>query len=353
MRQDDSLDGIGGVSDWHARQLGPVTIKAVLSALALLGVIVGQLPSSAFAQSLARPPLIAMLITGTPAATEAIRSSFRSGLSDLGYTENRHYVVDERFAEGIIPRLPRLAEEIVQRRPAVILTSSTASTLAVRNATSDIPIVSALMGNAVGAGLIESQARPGGNVTGIVVTDADLAAKHLALALELVPSARRIGVLANTSNPGTLVQRQGAETAGMALSIPLVFAEAQTSEAIERAFEELARSDVGAVFVIADSLFFSERERVASAALATRLPTVFGWRENVQAGGLMSYGVNLNENYRRAASYVDKILKGAKPADLPVEQPTRYELSLNLTTAKAIGLTVPSTVLVRANEIIE
>jgi len=146
---------------------------------------------------------------------------------------------------------------------------------------------------------------------------------------------------------------QGAETAGAALSIPLVFAEAQTSDAIDAAFEELARSNVGAVFVIADSLFFSERARVASAALATRLPTVFGWRENVQAGGLMSYGVDLNENYRRAASYVDKVLKGAKPADLPVEQPTRYDLSLNLRTAKAIGLTVPSTVLVRANEIVE
>jgi putative ABC transport system substrate-binding protein len=150
-----------------------------------------------------------------------------------------------------------------------------------------------------------------------------------------------------------LVQRQGAEAAATALSIQLVFAEAQTSEAIESAFRDLAQSEVGVVFVIADSLFFSERHRVASAALSARLPTVLGWRENVQAGGLMSYGVDLNDNYRRAASYVDRILKGAKPADLPVEQPTRYELSLNLATAKAIGLAVPSSVLVRANEIIE
>jgi putative ABC transport system substrate-binding protein len=334
-------------------RIGKALADAVRAAFLLVCLVIGQVQSSAPAQGQARLPLIGMLITGTPAGTEALRSNFRRGLSDHGYVEGRHYVVDEKFAEGIASRLPRLAEEIVQRRPAVVLTSSTASTLAARAVTSEIPIVAALMGNAVGAGLIASQARPGGNVTGIVVTDADLAAKHLALALELVPSARRIGVLANASNPGTLVQRQGAEAAATALSIQLVFAEAQTSEAIESAFRHLAQSEVGVVFVIADSLFFSERHRVASAALSARLPTVLGWRENVQAGGLMSYGVDLNENYRRAASYVDRILKGAKPADLPVEQPTRYELSLNLATAKAIGLAVPSSVLVRANEIIE
>jgi putative ABC transport system substrate-binding protein len=305
------------------------------------------------AQSAGRLPLIAMLITGTPAGTARHRNSFRHSLSELGYVEGRHYTVEERFADGVVSRLPQLVSELIQRKPDIILASSTASTLAARDGTTGVPIVSALMGNAVGVGLIASQARPGGNVTGIVITDAELAAKQLALARELVPEARQIGILTNSKNPGTEVQRKGAEAAAATLSMALAFADAETADAIEPAFNELARSGAGAVFVIGDALFFSERNRIAAAALSVRLPTMFIFKDHVQAGGLMSYGVDLNANYQRAAIYVDKILKGAKPADIPVELPTRFELTLNLKTAEALGLIVPPTVLVQADEVIE
>jgi putative ABC transport system substrate-binding protein len=319
------------------------------------GVIVVSLAFSlgAFAQTPVKLPVIAMLITGTPVGTETNRASFRRALADLGYVEGRHYAVEERFAEGVASRLPQLVEELVKLQPDIILTSSTASTLAARNATSSIPIVAPLMGNAVGVGLIASQARPGGNITGILVTDEDLAAKQLALTRELVPSAQRIGLLVNPKNPGTDVQRKGAEAAATALSITLVIAEADTSEAIELAFGQLAQSGVGAVFVVGDALFFSERARIASAALSARLPTMFGFRDHVKAGGLMSYGVDLTANYRRAAVFADRILKGTKPSDLPVELPTTFDLALNLKTAKALGLTIPPSVLVLANEVIE
>jgi putative tryptophan/tyrosine transport system substrate-binding protein len=241
--------------------------RAGKSALRIYCCLIALLLTSsldALAQSPARRPLIAMLITGTTIGTEANRASFRRGLSDLGYVEGHHYLIEERFAEGEASRLPQLAEELIERRPDIILTSSTASTLAARNGTTSIPIVAALMGNAVGVGLIVSQARPGGNVTGIVVTDADLAAKQLALARELVPAAQRIGVLVNSRNAGTDVQRKGAETAAAALSMTLVIAEAGTPEAIEPAFSELVRSGAGAVFVIGDAMFFSERAGVSA-----------------------------------------------------------------------------------------
>jgi len=225
--------------------------------------------------------------------------------------------------------------------------------VAARDATKTIPIVGAVLDDPVGLGLIKSDARPGGNVTGLLMSVPGLPAKQLELARDLIPSAAKIGLLVNPSNIIDLIQRQEMETAGAALAVTLIPVETRTPEEIDPVFPALARERVDVVIVLRDPLFFTQRRTIAAAALAARLPTIYAWRESVDDGGLISYGVNISESFRRAADYVVKILKGAKPGDLPVEFPTKLELVINLPTAKALGLAIPPTLLARADEVIE
>jgi putative ABC transport system substrate-binding protein len=307
---------------------------------------------SAQAQASTKPALIAILSTGSEADVrwETLRRSLQRGLRELGYAEGRHYLLEERFAAGMHSRLPMLADELVRLKPDIIIASSGPAALAAQNITAHIPILSPALGEALG---FASQARPGRNITGILVASSDMAAKQLALTRELVPGATKIGLLINPRSPGAAMQHKGATTAAAALSVELAAVEARTADDFGEAFATMARAGVGAACVAADTFFFFERRRIAAAAQSAQVPTVYNFREYVEAGGLMSYGVDLQENYRQIARYADKILKGARPADLPVELPTKFELVINLKTATALGVTIPPSLLARADEVIE
>jgi putative ABC transport system substrate-binding protein len=237
--------------------------------------------------------------------------------------------------------------------PGVFVTGTIAGTLAIEQATAAIPIVNPALTDPLGFGLVASQARPGGQVTGILTTLDSLLGKQLELVLELVPGATRIGMLLNVSNPGNAFHLKTAEAVATALAVKLMSVEVRSPADIDAAFQTLAQQRPEILLIIPEALFLSERKRIVGLADGARLPTIYSTREHVEDGGLMSYGINLRESWRRAAAYVDKILKGAKPGDLPVEFPTRLELVINLKTAKALGITVPPTLLARADEVIE
>jgi putative ABC transport system substrate-binding protein len=258
-----------------------------------------------------------------------------------------------RSADGLVERLPRAAEELVQLNPDIIIASATIQAVAAKKATDTIPIVVPVLADPVGLSLVASEARPGGNVTGIAPYVKGLPAKQLELAREVVPGATRIGLVDDVNDPKAHPQRREIETAGKELEIKIVPAEVRTASNIGSAYEALAADGVEVVVVEQSSMLIVARKEIAEAAAAKKLPTVYGYREHVEAGGLISYGVNLNSCFHRAAYYVDKILKGAKPGDLPVEFPTHIELLINLKTAKALSLEIPPTLLARADEVIE
>jgi len=249
-------------------------------------------------------------------------------------------------------RFPQLAEELVRLAPDVIMAAVTPAALATRKLTQTIPIVCPLLADPIRLGLIASESRPGGNVTGLLFRLEGLTGKQIELALELIPNLARIGLLVNVAS-GVIIDRQEAESASQRLGIKLVPAEVRTPNDLDAAFQALANDGVQAVIVLVDGMLFNERNRVAALAAAARLPAIYGFRDHVDAGGLVSYGVNLADNFHRAAAYVVKILKGAKPGDLPVEFATKFEMVINLKTAKAVGLEVPPTLLARADEVIE
>jgi putative ABC transport system substrate-binding protein len=274
------------------------------------------------------------------------------GLRELGYVEGRDFEIEYRNSRAP-GSLPALAEELVQLKPDVILAGGLDTVVALRNATQTIPIVSPTLADAVHIGLIASEARPGGNVTGIEPYVAGLPAKEMELAREIVPGASEVGLLTNLSDPKAAPQARELEAAGRELEVDVRSSDANRPEEIESALQVLANRRVGVVIVLQTSLLLSNSQQIAALALAKRLPTIYGYREHVIAGGLASYGVDLNWCWHRAASFVDKILHGARPGDLPVEFPTKMLLAINLKTAKALGLTVPSSLLVRADEVIE
>jgi putative ABC transport system substrate-binding protein len=318
-----------------------------------LGGFTALLACSAKAQVPTKPALIAFLWGGSP-DTEYFQRTFGRGLRELGYIEGRDYVVVLRGAEGVVSRLPLLAQELVSLRPDVIVASNGTVAVYVKRATSEIPIVSPLLSSPESFGLIASRARPGGNVTGILgANEEHLMGKQLALIRELVPASKRIGVLTTSQFPTHAAQRKGTEIGAAALLVELVFADVQRPDDIEGAIATLATSGVGAILVFGSALLALEQRRIAAVALSARLPTMFSLRNNVDAGGLMSYGVSQPENDRQAMRFVDKILKGAKPAELPVEMPAKFELVINLKTAKALGLTIPDALLFSADEVIE
>jgi putative tryptophan/tyrosine transport system substrate-binding protein len=285
--------------------------------------------------------------------TSAMLNAFREGMRERGYIEGQNLSIDVRWPQGTFEQNSAVAAELVSANVEVIIAWATPSVIAARGATSAIPIVMVSVGDPVGSGFVTSLARPGGNITGFTNITADLSAKVVALLVELVPGIRRVGVVSNAYNPNVATQLRETEDAVSKLGLQTEVVEARTTEEYERAFARLSAENVNGVVLLADPSVIEQAQKIAELARAARLPTAFQRRENVEAGGLMSYGGNIKYQFRRAALYVDRILKGAKPADLPVEQPTKYEMVINLKTAKVLGLTVPQTLLVAADELIE
>ena len=283
--------------------------------------------------------------------TDALKD-FRAVLRELGYVEGRTIIIEYRFEEKQ-ERLPGLATEFVDSKVDLIVTYGTPGTRAAKQATSTIPIVMAAVGDLVGAGLVASLARPGGNITGLTNLDVGLAAKRLELLKEILPKLSRMAVLRNPTNPSGVLQYKDTQAAARTLGIELQLVDVRDPKEIESAIPAMVKARVGALTVLADPLFGSQQKQIANLAMASRLPSIFAREQNAEAGGLMSYGPNLADQFRQVATYVDKILKGAKPADLPVAQPTRFYLVINLKTANALGIKIPNSILLRADKMIE
>lgn len=321
--------------------------------ITLLGGASVAWPRGGIAQVSTRRPLVAVLHGQSSAAASRTVTGFAQRMQELGYVAGRDVDIVYRYMDGDLARLPALVDELVRLKPDVMVTGNTQAAIAARHATAAIPIVAVNVTDPVAFGLAASHARPEGNVTGILATLDTLPEKQLALAAEVVRGAAKMGMLLNAGFQAHAIMRKGTEHAAAALAIKLVPVEVRSHDDLDAAFQSLARERVDGVLVLQDPMFLNERRPIAMLAIAARLPTMFGFREHVEAGGLMSYGVDLRTNFRRAADYVDKILKGAKPGDLPVEFPTKFELVINLKTAKAIGLTITESFLVRADEVIE
>jgi putative ABC transport system substrate-binding protein len=320
--------------------------------ITLLGGAAAAWPLAARAQQVGKLPTIGFLVSGTPSSHGPWVAGFVQRLRELGWIEGRTIAIEYRWAEGRTERAAEFAAEFVRRNVDVIVTMATAVIAAAMQATSVIPIVFAAAGDPVGTGLVASLARPGGNVTGLSIQQTDLAAKRLELLREIVPGLRRLAILANVGGLAVMLDMREVEATARSLGLEVITAEIQRGEDIVPAFEALnGRAD--ALYVCFDPLVNTNRIRIITLALAARLPTMHGSRDHVEAGGLISFGPNIPDLFRRAADLVDKILRGAKPADIPVEQPTNFDLVVNLTTTKALRLNVPPTLLARADEVIE
>jgi putative ABC transport system substrate-binding protein len=315
--------------------------------ITLLGGAAATWPLAAGAEQAANLPTIGLLVSGTPSSHREWVAAFVRRLRELHWIEGRTVAIEIRWAEGRNERLAEIAAEFVRRKVDVIVTSATPP-----KATSVISIVFAALGDPVGAGLVESLARPGGNATGLSLQQTDAASKRLELLRDVVPGLRRLAIMANSGNPSAALDMREAEATARALGLEAITLAILRSEDIAPALDAL-KGRVEALYVCNDPLVNTNRVRMNTLALAARLPAIYGFRELVEAGGLMSYGPNYSDLFRRAADYVDKILRGAKPADIPVEQPTKFDLVINLTTAKALGLTIPPMLLARADEVIE
>jgi putative ABC transport system substrate-binding protein len=279
-------------------------------------------------------------------------AAFVQRLRDLGWTEGRTVVIEYRWAEGRSSRAAEIAAEFVRLKVDVIVTYSTSPVLAAKQATSVIPIVFAAANDPVGANLVASLARPGGNVTGLSVQHADVAGKKFELLREVVPGLRHLAIMANTGNPGVMLEMGEAQAAARTLGLEAITVEIRRAEDIAPGFDAL-NGRAKALYVCTDPLVVTNRARIHTLAMGARLPTIYNSREYVEVGGLMSYGPNFSDQWRRTAEIVDKILRGARPGDIPVEQPTKFDLIINLTTAKVLGLEISPTLLARADEVIE
>jgi putative ABC transport system substrate-binding protein len=321
--------------------------------LAIMAASAGLRPLIASAQSPTKRVLIGFLAAGAKVTGARYYGGFPQGMRELGYVESRDHTFEDRYADGDLGRMPRLAQELVHLAPDVIVASTTSAALAAKQATANIPIVGVNLNDPIAMGLVASEPRPGGNVTGILTRVQGQAAKQLEIALDAVPGASKIGVLVNPDNPSNVRQRREIESAAARMGAHLTPVEVRTANEIGAAFQTFVQARIDIVIVLGDAAFVTMRRQMAAFALASRLPTLFTFREHVEDGGMISYGIDLRANYRRAAYYVDRILKGEKPANLPVEFPTKIELVINLATAKALALVVPATLLARADEVIE
>ena len=279
--------------------------------------------------------------------------AFRQGMRDLGYIEGKNLVIEFRWAEGRYHRFASLVTDLIHLPVDVIVTAGTPGTLAAKNATKTIPVVMAVSGDAVGTGLVKSLARPGGNVTGLTTMASELEGKRLELLREMLPKLARITVLKNDVNPLMAIQFKQTAAAAKSSRVALEAVDIRVVDDFEKAFASIAKARPDAIIVLADRFLLAERERILTFAAEQRFAAMYPYREFVEHGGLISYSPNYAESFRSAAKYVDKILKGAKPADLPVEQPTKFELVVNLKTAKTLGIKIPNSVLVRADKVIE
>jgi putative ABC transport system substrate-binding protein len=309
-------------------------------------------PLAARAQQPQKVARIGFLGLGPASAWSDRLGALRAGLGDLGWVEGKNILIEFRWADGV-EQLPQLAAELVAMNVDIIFAPSSTMVEPARQATKTIPIVFSNHADPIGTGHVASLARPGGNITGLSELTTELNVKALETFREAVPQARRIGVLWNPTTPSQVPGLQSVKAAGEKLGLALRIVSAARAEEFDGALASMTREGVGGVFVVPSPLTILERARLGELALKHRLPTMFGAKESVQAGGLMSYGPDRNDMSRRAAFYIDKILKGAKPADLPVEQASKYLLVINLKTAKALGLEIPPTVLARADEVIE
>jgi len=330
----------------------------VISRRSLIVTLAGGLlaaPLAAQAQQAAKVPRIGYLPFNL-ATSPYVLEAFRQGLRDLGYVEGRNLVIEYRDAAGKPERLPALAAELVALKVDVIVAAGTPQPLAAKQATRTIPIVFAGAADPVASGLVTSLARPGGNVTGLSLLLPELVGKTLEQLKQAIPGVNRVAVLWQLGGLGERTEKdllKGAEAAGRALGVRLQFVEARRPADFDRAFSDMTKARSDALTMLGSNMFLIERRRLVALAAKNRLPAVYPLREWVDVGGLMAYGPSFPEVYRRTATYVDKILKGAKPADLPIEQPTKFELVINLKTAKALGLTIPQSLLQRADEVIE
>jgi putative tryptophan/tyrosine transport system substrate-binding protein len=325
-----------------------VKLKSAIPVVAMLFALC--VPAEA--QQPVKTSRIGILMSGSPEPRRAILDAFRQGLRDLGYIEGNNIVIEYRFSEGMDERLPELAAELVRLKVDVIVTSGIAPPVAAKKATKTIPIVMGVVGDAVGTGLVGSLAQPGGNVTGLTLLGPELNGKRLEILKETVPKLSRVAVLLNPANQGSTSYRKEVEVAARSLGVELHRVEASRPNELASALSETKMGRAQALLTLNDTMFFSQQVQIANLSIKTGLPAMFPESEYVNAGGLMSYGPHLPDLFRRAATYVDKVLKGAKPADLPVEQPTKFELVINLKTAKQIGLTIPPNVLARADKVI-
>jgi ABC-type uncharacterized transport system substrate-binding protein len=319
--------------------------------ISLLGGGAAAWPLAARAQQAGKLPTIGFLGATTPAGGGQLLAAFVQRLRELGWVDGRNVAIEVRWAEGHSERFAEIAAELVRLKVDVILTHNTPPVLAAKQATPVIPIVFASAGDPVRTGVVASLARPGGNVTGLSGGSTDVVGKRLELLREVMPGLRRLAILASES-PLLVVERGEVQGAARAFALEVATFEIRRTEDIAPAFETL-KGGADALYVISDPLTISNRVRINTLALGARLPTMHSVREPVEVGGLMSYGANWSDMFRRAADFVDKILRGAKPADIPVEQPTKFDLIINLTTAKVLGLEIPPTLLARADEVIE
>jgi len=308
-------------------------------------------PLTVEAQPARKVPHVGVLQAGAP--PEPLVEAFREGLRDLGYVEGRNIVLEFRWAEGRLDRLPDLVADLVGLRVDVITTLSTPAAIAARHATTTIPIVFTGVGDPVGTGVVSSLAHPGGNVTGISIMATELSGKRLEILREMVPTVSRVAMLWNDTNPGMVLRAREIEAAAAKLGVTVQSLGVHDLIAFDHAFASIVNGRPGALLTLIDPFTRQHRQRIVDFAAQRHLPALYEAREFVEAGGLICYGPSLLAIQRRAAAYVDKILKGAKPGDLPVEQPTKFELVINMKTAKALGLTIPPSLLQRADEVIQ
>jgi putative tryptophan/tyrosine transport system substrate-binding protein len=307
---------------------------------------------SAQAQEAKKIPRIGFLSTTSPSNVPGRLEAFQQGLRELGYVERKNIVVEYRYAEGKIDRLPMLLDELVRRKVDVLVASGPSPTRAAKKATVTIPIVMTWDYDPVGNGYVASLARPGGNITGLSTLAPEISGKQLELLKEIIPKLSRIAVLGTSTVPGNAEALKATELAAAALKVQLQYLEVRDRKDIAPVFQAARNGRADAVLALASRVLLTDRTQVAELAVKSRLPAMYGEMEHVEAGGLMTYGVSIPDLFRRAAMYVDKILKGTQPADLPVEQPTKFEFVINLKAAKQIGLTIPPSVLARADKVI-
>ena len=321
--------------------------------ITLLSGIVAPWPLAARAQQPAKIPRIGFLGNSTATMEANLIGPLRDGLRELGYEEGRNVIIEFRWADGKYDQFPALVAELLAAKVDVIITAGTPATLAIKKATSTVPLVFIAVGDPVGTGVVPNLGRPGGNITGLSSIAPDLEGKRLELLREVVPKLSHVAFFLNPANAFHTASMRQARVAAQSLGIKLQPMEVNKSEQLDGAFASIVKEKPDALLILADRIFLHNRKRMMEFAIQQRLPSVNAYRELVEAGGLISYGPSYEDMHRRAAVYVDKILKGTKPADLPIEQPTKFTLLINLKTAKTLGLTVPPTLVARADELIE